>query len=182
MLSIILQTERLLLRPPAAADISKFTPLIGDFDVAKNLGRVPHPYSEDDGCAWTIKNANDRLAGNGYTFAILRKSDGAYVGMCGVHSAEDFNLGYWIGKPYWGQGYATEAARRVVRFAFDELGAPTVTARWFFDNPISGHILEKLGFKHCGSADAPCLSRGKPVFCHNLSLTRADFDAADGNR
>lgn len=88
-------------------------------------------------------------------------------------------LGYWIGKPYWGHGYASEAAHRVIRFAFDELDAKLLTAGWFFDNPASGRILEKLGFKPSGSEEMECLSRGEPVFCHKVELNRADFGAVD---
>ena len=179
MLSIILQTERLLLRPPVAADISKFVPLIGDFEVAKNLASAPHPYTEDDGCAFVVKAARERVSGTGYIFAIVAKSDGRFIGMCGVHATLDFMLGYWIGKPFWGQGYATEATRRVARFAFDELGAERLTAGWYFDNPASGRVLEKIGCKRCGDEEKDCLSRGAKVFCHKVELTRADFAAAE---
>ena len=64
---------------------------------------------------------------------------------------DGFEFGYWLGKPFWGLGYATEAAQRLVRFAFDELGLRRVHAGWFHDNPASGHVLAKLGARHNGS-------------------------------
>jgi len=94
----------------------------------------------------------------------------------------DFMLGYWIGKPYWGRGFATEAARRVARFTFDELGAERLAAGWFDDNPASGRVLRKLGFQDAGSEEKDCLSRTTPVICHKVTLTRADFDAPDSTR
>ena len=79
-MSVLLETERLLLRPPRAADISHFVPLLGDFDVSKNLSRVPHPYTEDDGCAfitwaayaWTTRD--DLPSGEGYDRCAMPRS------------------------------------------------------------------------------------------------------------
>lgn len=176
MLSIILQTARLLLRPPVAADISRFVPLLNDFEVSKNLTRVPHPYAEDDGCAWVVRTAGERARGESYPFVLIDKPRDTLLGMCGVHPHLDFMLGYWIGKPYWGQGYASEAGRRVAKFAFDELGTKQLTASWILDNPASGRVLEKIGFKPNGTEEHDCLSRGTTVFCHKVVLSRDDFE------
>ena len=97
MLSIILQTERLLLRPPVAADISRFVPFLNDFDVTKNLSRLPHPYSEDDGCAWVVRTAGERVRGEAFPFIVMEKTEGRLIGICGVQPQLDFMLGYWFG-------------------------------------------------------------------------------------
>ena len=175
-----IETERLLLRPPQAADISHFMPLLTEFDVSRNMSRVPHPYTEDDGCAFVVRAAYDRATGRAFTFSLVRKQDGTYVGMCGVHPDRGFELGYWIGKPYWGVGYATEAASRVVLFAFDELGAEAVVASWFGDNPASGRVLAKLGFRARGQEMRVSLSRGCPVYCHVMVLERPWFTQMRG--
>ena len=172
----ILETDRLLLRPPRAADISHFLPLLGHFDVAKNLSRVPHPYTEDDACAFVVSAALGWRKGEDLPFAILRKEPRAYIGTCGVHPARGWEFGYWLGKAYWGQGYASEAAARVVAFAFDALGAERLTAGWFHDNPASGRVLEKLGCVPDGEEVRSCLSRGTNVFCHKVVLTRAAYE------
>ena len=172
----LLETERLLLRPPQAADIGSFVPLLNDYDVSKNLSRVPHPYTEDDACAYVVRCADERASGSDYGFLILRRADRALVGGCGVHPARGFEMGYWIGKPYWGQGYATEAARRVVRFAFGELNAARVVAGWFGDNPASGRVLEKLAFRPLGGEERVSISRGHAVYCHLMALERAEFE------
>ena len=174
-MSVILETGRLLLRPPRAADISHFVPLLKDFDVARNLSRVPYPYTEDDACAFVVSAAHGWTSREDLAFGILRKSPGAYIGTCGVHPARGWEFGYWLGKPYWGEGYATEAVRRLVAFAFDELDAPQLTAGWFHDNPASGRVLEKLGCMPDGEEERSCLSRGTNVFCHKVMLRRADY-------
>lgn len=171
-MSVILKTVRLLLRPPRAADIHHFVPLLDDFAVSKNLTGVPHPYTEDDACAFAVVVADGWRHGTGYAFAIRRKADTAFLGICGVHSAEGWNLGYWLGQPYWHRGYATEAGGTVAGFAFDRLGATRLHAARILDNPASGRVLEKLGFVPDSNEMLPCLSRGTAVFCHKVVLTR----------
>lgn len=171
-----LETERLLLRHPERRDISAFVPLIADFDVSKNLANVPHPYAEKDALDWLARLDERRAKGEGHQFGITRKSDGAYMGGCGLHTHNgELELGYWYGKPYWRQGYATEAALRVLQFAFDELDAPEVWAGWFHDNPNSGHVLAKLGFRAKGFEARSCMARGMDVGCNIVTVTREAF-------
>jgi RimJ/RimL family protein N-acetyltransferase len=178
MFSTILETKRLLLRPPERRDISVFAPLIGDFDVAKNLSTVPHPYAESDAFAWIAHLDERRATGEAFQFGVTRKSDGAYMGSCGLHLDKgELELGYWLGKPYWKLGYATEAAHRVLQFAFEELQASDVWAGWYHDNPNSGHVLAKLGFTSKGFEKRACLSRGIEVGCNIVTLSRGAFVA-----
>jgi RimJ/RimL family protein N-acetyltransferase len=174
-----LETERLILRPPEASDIPAFVPLIGNYEVAKNLSRVPHPYEESDAHTFLEKAEAARAAGTDFNFAITRKDDGAYMGACGVHLKDGaFEFGYWLGQPYWGQGFATEAARRLVTFAFDDLKVPRLVAGWFHDNPASGRVLAKLGCVPDGAEQRDCLARGHSVYCRNVKLDREGFERA----
>ena len=173
-MSLLLETERLLLRYPRAADISKFVPLIGDFDVSKNMSRVPYPYTEDDGCAFIVNISKSIEVGTDHVFAILLKPD-TYIGTCGLHPDRGWEFGYWFGKPYWGRGYATEAGRRVVRYAFEDLKVDALKASWFHDNPASGRVLAKLGFQPTGEGEIASLSRGVAVNCHLVELDRATY-------
>ena len=141
---------------------------LGDYDVAKMLARVPYPYSEGDA-------ENFVAEPDPYRFAIQRKQDGLFLGMIALHPDQDYEFGYWLGKPFWGRGFATEAAHRLVTYAFVELGRATVHAGWFVDNPASGHVLAKLGARHNGSRMRDCRARGRKVLCHEMLLTRADF-------
>ncbi len=142
---------------------------LSDFEVAKMTSRVPHPYGEGDAEAFLA------LAGRDHRFVIQRKADGVFLGMTGLHAEDGYEFGYWLGRPFWGLGFATEAAHRLVRFAFEALGLENVHAGWFYDNPASGHVLAKLGARHNGSAMRDCRARGRPVLCHDMLLTRADF-------
>ena len=171
-----LETERLLLRPPEFRDVPAITSWIGDWDVAKNLASVPHPYREADAHAFVALAAQKRATGEGFCFSIARKNDGVFLGACGLNLKDGrFELGYWLGKPFWGRGYATEAARKVLSFAFHDLKAASVWAGWFHDNPASGRVLEKLGCSHDGAQPRTSLARGHQVYCHMVTLTRENF-------
>jgi ribosomal-protein-alanine N-acetyltransferase len=164
----VLESERLILRPPRPSDVAAMTVWLGDYDVARMLSRVPYPYSEGDAESFVALALPHR-------FVVQRKQDGLFMGMIGLHTEDDFEFGYWLGKPFWGRGYATEAARRLVNFAFAEFDRDTVHAGWFYDNPASGHVLAKLGARHNGSAMRDCRARGMALLCHDMLLTRADF-------
>jgi len=145
---------------------------LSDFDVARMTSRVPHPYGEGD--AETFLALADE-----HRFVIQRKSDGLFLGMTGLYAQDGhetgYEFGYWLGKPFWGFGYATEGAHRLVNYAFAALDLETVHAGWFYDNPASGRVLAKLGARHNGSAMRDCRARGRAVLCHDMLLTRADF-------
>jgi len=172
-----LETERLLLRPQGADDIPAIVTLLNDFDVSKNLANVPHPYTEEKAREFLQRGIENRARGEAYTFTVTLKADGAPIGGCGLRLKDDgvFDLGYWLGRPYWGQGYASEAARRVAGFAFHEIDAPTIRASYFHDNPASGHVLEKLGCVPAGIAHIDCVARGHAVYSHRVVLDRENF-------
>jgi RimJ/RimL family protein N-acetyltransferase len=172
----ILETERLLLRPPELRDVPALVRWMSDFDIAKNLSTAPHPYTEENARAFVERMADSLKRGDGWCFAIVRKDDYQLIGCCGVHLKDRaYEIGYWLGKPFWNRGYVTEAARRLVAFAFQELKVERVWAGWFYDNPASGRVLEKLGFVPDGAQTRACAARGHEVYCHKVALTRADF-------
>ena len=139
----MLETERLLLRPVSADDLPHIAALMADYDVVKNLSTAPHPYTLADAEAFFARPRESEA----HDFAIIRKSDGELIGKIGMRAKDGvFEMGYWIGKPRWGHGFATESARRVLAFGFNELKLERIVAGWFEDNPASGRVLEKLGF------------------------------------
>ncbi len=170
-------TQRLILRAPMMADMPAFVTLLNDYEVAKNLGLVAHPYTDTLFREFLVRTDRERQEGTDFVFAVTRAMDGAFIGLCSVHSKDrqSWELGYWYGRPYWGQGYATEAARPVMRFAFEDRGAEALNSGWFFDNPASGHVLEKLGFAPTGVVQRHCVSRGAAVACNRVQLTREQF-------
>jgi ribosomal-protein-alanine N-acetyltransferase len=172
----ILETERLLLRPPEPRDVPAIVTWIGDWDVAKNLASCPHPYREEHAQEFLVRAAEGRAKGTDFAFAITRRADGAYMGQIGLHLKDGrFEVGYWLGKPFWKQGFASEAARRVALFGFKSLKAESIWAGWFHDNPASGHVLEKLGCKPDGQSPRNCLARGHEVMCNLVILSRETF-------
>lgn len=159
---LTIETPRLSLRPFTEADAGRLAYLAGEYDVARMCARVPHPYSMAAAHGWIATHEKDRQA-SGFAFAVTAPIDGL-VGSCGVWKTRGerdgaFEIGYWFGRPYWGLGYASEAARAVMDWARDQLGAKAFTAGHFADNPASGHVLRKLGFAHAGSAEMFGLAR-----------------------
>jgi ribosomal-protein-alanine N-acetyltransferase len=144
-----LETARLKLRPYAEADIAELLPLIGTREVAATTLRIAHPYTEQDAKDF-LKLAEE--PGRLWLAATLR-SDGRQIGGIGLRIDEQHQhaeLGYWLGVPYWGQGYATEAAGEMLRYGFEDLKLHRIFASHFKHNPASGRILVKLGMRHEG--------------------------------
>jgi len=173
----LLETERLRLRPPEVSDIAAMVALANDYDVAKNLARVPYPYTRDDAVGFIAHAAEGRAKGSDFSFVILRKEDTVQMGCCSLRLTESglFEMGYWLGKPYWNRGYATEAARKLAGFAFSGLKATAITAGYFHDNPASAHVLEKVGFRPHGAEQRDCAARGHTVYCLGVLLEREQF-------
>jgi len=144
-----LETARLKLRPYSEADIAELLPLIGTREVAATTLRIAHPYTEQDARAFfALAQDPDKL-----WLAITLRADGRQIGGIGLRlepQHQHGELGYWLGAPYWGQGYATEAAREMLRYGFEELGLHRIFASHFKHNPASGRILKKLGMRYEG--------------------------------
>jgi ribosomal-protein-alanine N-acetyltransferase len=145
----ILETARLKLRPYSEADIAALVPLIGAREVAATTLRIAHPYTEEDARAFiTLARERDKI-----WLAITLRADGRQIGGIGLRVHEEHQhaeLGYWLGHPYWGQGYATEAAREMLRYGFQDLGLHRIFASHFGHNPASGRVLRKLGMRNEG--------------------------------
>ena len=170
-------TQRLILRAPTLTDMPSCVAILNDFDVAKNLQQVPHPFTDLLFVEALTRTDQERRDGSAFRLAVTRAMDGALIGMCSAERGERgaWEFGYWYGKPYWGQGYATEAAWPMIRFAFEDLAAESLTAGWFDDNPASGAVLHKLGFAITSVASVPCLARGYEVLSNRTRLTRDGF-------
>ena len=164
-----IRTPRLLLRPPALADAARISLLAGDYDVASMTGTLPHPYSEQMAAEW-IESA---AAGEeGVVFAIERS--GALVGCTGYRAfgSDHAELGYWIGKPYWGMGYASEAVAALIGHAFEVDGFDYLVAGHFTDNPASERVIRKLGFVAFGEETRSCAARDAEAQCRTYRLNR----------
>jgi RimJ/RimL family protein N-acetyltransferase len=143
----VLETERLTLRRPTLADVKAIARLANDRRIAENTRRLPHPYSQDHAVAFVRAMANDKSE-----TAFLIENNHTPVGMVGVNwrEPEAPELGYWLGVEYWGQGFATEAARAVIDFTFEEFDIEHLMSGTRVANPASRNILEKCGFQWSG--------------------------------
>lgn len=166
----ILESERLILRPHRPTDIQAMAAWLGDYDVARMLARVPYPYGEEDAEAFIAREPTAEQV-----FVIERKADKVFLGSIGINPDDGYEFGYWLGKPFWGFGYASVAVHRLVTHAFATMATDVVRAGFFADNPASGHVLAKLGARHNGSRMRFSRARGRDVLCHGMLLTRADF-------
>ena len=149
-------------------DAGRISLLAGDYDVASMTGTIPHPYSEAMAADW-IASA---IGGEEVVFTVLRS--GMLIGCTGYRAfGEDHaELGYWIGKPYWGQGYASEAARALILHAFERDGFDYLNVGHFTDNPASARVIAKFGFVPQGRQVRDCAARGVKAHCLVYRLDR----------
>src|SRR5262249_36150943 len=141
-ISPILETERLRLRAPALEDVNAIATLANDRRIAENTTRIPHPYTRTDAEEFiTSVTASDEAV---FTITLTR---GRLTEMCAParNRRGEPEIGYWLGTPHWGQGYATEAVRALIDHAFDDLALDLVTAGARVSNPASRRVLEKCG-------------------------------------
>ena len=153
-----MRSDRLSYRPLHGRDAGRVAALAGDWDVARMTSRIPHPYSLIDADLWIGSIGDDEFV-RGVEHA------GDLIGAVGYieHEGEQAEIGYWIGKPYWGHGFATEAARALVEHCFGERKFRKLTCGHFIDNPASARVIAKLGFRRIGGGAQWCEARKAEV-------------------
>jgi [ribosomal protein S5]-alanine N-acetyltransferase len=147
------ETPRLLLRPFRVADADDVQRLAGDRAIADTTLNIPHPYEDGLAEKWIRSHRDWFERGQQAVFAVVRQTPATLIGAAGLLICPEdqrAELGYWVGKPYWGQGYATEAARAVAAFGFEQLGLNRIHAAHFARNPASGRVMRKLGMTREG--------------------------------
>jgi len=173
------RTPRLLLRPGFPEDATALATAIGDEAIVRNLATAPWPYRLRDAEAFLAKPRDPVLP----SLLIFERGPTApqLVGSCGLgrRPSGSVELGYWIARPFWGRGLATEACEALVDTA-RTLGFQSLEGSHFLDNPVSGRVLEKLGFEPLGIT-APRLScaRGEEVPARLMRLELANAGYAD---
>jgi RimJ/RimL family protein N-acetyltransferase len=140
-----IRTSRLTLRPPLARDVTGLVVGLGNLNVARWTGRVPHPYGHEDAKAFLAHASEARETA--LILVIVRDDD--LIGGIGIENGE---LGYWLAEPHWGRGYGREAARAITDHAFLQTGADSLIASYQKGNEASRRILLGLGFVATGEA------------------------------
>lgn len=146
-----LQTDRLLLRPFKLDDAARVQELAGVKEIASTTLNIPHPYEDGMAEAWIETHAEAFEKGESITFAIVLKQENMLIGAIGLAVNPDHDraeLGYWIGKPYWSNGHATEAGRAVLEYGFTKRNLNRIYASHLSRNPASGKVMQKLNMRH----------------------------------
>jgi len=151
-----LETERLLLRPLEMRDTPIMTALLNDRDITSMMDAYPFPYPESEARAVVRWSQQAPDEGKGYGCAIVRKADEQFVGAIFLKLYTTVpEVGYWIGRPYWGQGYAVEAASRVLQYGFEVFKFNRMSAYCLLQNTASQRVLEKIGMKFLRREEYP---------------------------
>ncbi|WP_342643374.1 GNAT family N-acetyltransferase [Rhodoligotrophos ferricapiens] len=148
-----IETGRLILTAPASADAGRIAALCNDRTVAENTALIPHPYAIDDALSWLASLESKSIA-DALVLAIrLNIPDPVLIGVVGIerkHTNGEPELGYWLGAGYRGRGFATEAAKAAIRYAFQTCGHPAIAASCRLTNIASRRVIEKCGFSYAG--------------------------------
>ena len=175
-----LTTPRLILRGFQSSDIPAIVHLLQDPAIAQTTLHIPYPYSEEDARTW-LRIQQDQLAqGRGYTFAIMQRELDQLIGAIDIRLTMPHRraeIGYWIGTPYWGQGYATEAARAILRFGFEEIGLNRISATHIVENPASGRVMEKIGMRYEGTLRQYTFHHGRFQDHRVYAILRREWEA-----
>jgi RimJ/RimL family protein N-acetyltransferase len=164
-----IETARLVLRPVEEEDLDAIVAGINDFEVSRMLARVPFPYARSD--AENFLAATHEQEGRNIALTVV-DGDGVVggLGLTGLRSEREF--GYWLARPAWGKGYATEAGRAFLAHLFRVAGLDVVRSGVFHDNPASLNVQTKLGFERIGSHMVHCLARRRLIEHVDTILTR----------
>lgn len=172
-------TARLAINAARQDDLADIIFLANNRRVTDMVASMPHPFTLEDAKA-LVKRSEAGHMGN-TLFAIRMKNTGRFIGAIGyAPSMEDggaCHLGYWIGEPFWGQGYATETAHAMVDFAFSDGGISTLTASCHVNNPASRRVLEKCGFQFREQSKMRMSGNSGLVNVDRFSLTRSTWKA-----
>jgi RimJ/RimL family protein N-acetyltransferase len=177
-----IDTDRLVLRPFDLRDAARVQSLVSDRAIADTTLRIPHPYEDGMAEEWIGGHHEKFSNGTAAVFAVTVKPDGVFVGAIGLDvNAPDqkAELGYWIGVPYWNRGYATEAARAVLRYAFENLHLNRVFANHFTRNPASGRVLQNVGMRREGCQRQHVWKWDRFEDLENYGILRGDWAAAN---
>ena len=178
-----LETERLILRPVEEEDAHAVYLMRSDPDVTFNL--LSGMRTVEEAVSWVTRCRKALECKEGYQMAITLKEDGRMIGVCSLLRVSwdhlNAELVYWIGKEFWGKGYMTEAAGRLIKFGFEDLGLERIGVGCFARNKASARVIEKLGFRYEGLARHQFRKDGEFLDELRFSMLREDFTDASGD-
>ena len=160
----ILLSQRLVMRAPHEDDIDALAHLANNANIANMVARMPHPYTVADAADF-VRRTRAGAIGK-CVYAITKADNGAFLGCCGIEPHEDgrtVELGYWLGEPYWNQGYVTEAAHALIDMVFRTRDVEQIDARCRVMNIPSRRVIQKCGFQFQATGMVQSLAVGGMV-------------------
>lgn len=177
-----LETNRLILRLFESSDAKMVQTLAGNEEIANTTLGIPHPYPDGAAEAWIERIRNAYQKGEIFSFAMVQKENGMLIGCVTLRVSKSENhadLAYWVGRPFWGQGYATEAAQRIVKFGFEGLCLHRILAAAMTKNPASYKIMHKIGMKSENNFPKQVLKSGVYEDLVHYGLAKSDVIKED---
>lgn len=173
----VIETERLVVRPPRADDIDRCAELLGDYEVAKMLSRVPYPYDLEQGRQYlerSVARWENLAEADELGFHI--DHEGELIGGLGFKKLQETpEIGYWLGRPYWGKGFMSEALNAAIGWVFENTAHERLACEAMTENPASIKVMERTGFRPVGEVSCVSVSRGETLPAIRSEMTRADF-------
>ena len=157
-------TDRLIMRHFELSDAQRVSELCNNYNIYKSTLTLPFPYPIESALAWIPTHEENFTKDKSYEFAIIDKTTGVLYGAIALSNNQKHKNGeiaYWVGEEYWGNGYATEALKAIIDFAFTEKGYHKVWGRFFTSNPSSGRVMEKAGMIKEGLLAEHIVKEGK---------------------
>lgn len=173
-----LDTARLRLRALAVADIPEIVALLAEPTIAEMTLHIPHPYHAADAVHWLNTAYHGFANHQQYVFGIEQRATAQFVGGIGLTLLSRFDraeAGYWMGRPFWGQGFATEALQALLQFGFDDLQLHQIVATHLPQNPASGRVMQKAGMRREAELRQHAHRDGHPLDLVQYQLRRADY-------
>lgn len=174
-----LQTPRLILRPYRLDEAAIVSQLANDKDIATNTENLPYPYEEYMAYNWISHHEDMFLRGDLLNLAVCLRKTNEVIGAIGFDldlKNDNAELGYWLGRPFWGKGYATEAARRMLHYGFTELNFHRIHSCHLSLNPASGHVLQKIGMQHEGHLKEHLKKWDNYEDVEKFAILKSDYD------
>jgi ribosomal-protein-alanine N-acetyltransferase len=172
------ETNRLLLRLFELSDAKTVQELAGNKEVARTTLSIPHPYPDGEAEVWIKATRLSSEKGESYSFAMVKKENESLIGCVSLNVSKNHKraeLAYWVGHPFWGQGFATEAAQRIVTFGFEDLELNRIFAAAMTKNPGSYKVMSKIGMKHEGTFPQHVMKWGSYEDLVFYGMVKSDF-------
>lgn len=174
----MIQTSHLILKKPTIKDANQIEVLASDYDVAKTTLTIPHPYPKGSAVDFLKRMFAHEEAGNIVVYTITLQNSDELIGFINLTLSPNHQrgeLGYWIGKLYWGMGYGTEATKAIIDYGFNRLNLNKICAQAFVHNPGSWRIMEKVGMTYEGTLKQHFVRFGHYIDIVNYGLLRETY-------